>query len=60
MMPPRFIREMAELERGNFRDATGKSWGITLRAANTLILAGKLGKELDGAKEGLLWNFTGL
>jgi len=54
------MRKMAELERGNLRDATEKSWGATLRATNALILATKLCKELDGAKEGLLWNFTGL
>jgi len=34
--------------------------GATPRATNALILAGKLCKKLDGAKEGLLWNFTGL
>jgi len=54
------MRKMAELERGNLRDATKKPWGSTPRATNALILAGKLCKELDGAKEELLWNFTGL
>jgi hypothetical protein len=41
---------MAELERGNIRDAAEKSWGATLRATNALILA-RTGKELDGARE---------
>jgi len=54
------MRKMAELERGNLRDATEKPWGATPRATNALILAGKLCKKLNGAKEGLLWNFTSL
>ena len=41
---------IAELERGNLRDAAEKSWGATLRATNALILA-RTGKELDGARE---------
>lgn len=41
---------LAELERGNLRDAAEKSWGATLRATNALILA-RTGIELDGARE---------
>lgn len=41
---------MAELEKGNLREAAEKCWRATLRATNALILA-RIGKELDGARE---------
>ena len=40
---------LAELERGNIRDAAEKAWGATLRATIALILA-RTGKEIDGSR----------
>ena len=50
---------IAELERGNLRDAAEKSWEATLRATNALILA-RTGKKSLMEPGKLPRNSTGL